>query len=118
FLVGALLGEIRQGALEGVMVEAIASAFSLDASLVRRALMMSGDLGRVAEAAREGAPALRAFALQLFRPVQPMLASPADDVESAMAELGDASLEYKLDGARVQIHKEGDRVEVYSRRLN
>jgi DNA ligase 1 len=118
FLVGVLLGAVRQGALEGVMVEAIASAFQLDAALVRRALMMSGDLGRVTEAAREGAAALAAFELQLFRPVQPMLASPADDVETAMAELGDASLEYKLDGARVQIHKEGDEVRVYSRRLN
>jgi DNA ligase-1 len=118
FLVGAMLGEMRQGALEGVMVDAIAAAFRADAALVRRALMMSGDLGRTTEAAREGEAALRAFQLELFRPVQPMLASPADDVETAMAELGEASLEYKLDGARVQIHKEGDRVEVYSRRLN
>jgi len=119
FLARLLLGEMRQGALEAIVIDAIASATDTDKAAVRRAMMLSGDLGRVATAAREGGNAeLGRFALEMFRPVQPMLAQPAPDVGAALDELGDSSLEYKLDGARVQVHRDGDRVEVYTRKLN
>ena len=81
--------------------------------------MLAGDLPGVAWAALvEGADGLSRFSVQLFRPILPMLAGTADTVEEAITELGEAALEYKLDGARVQIHKSGDEVRVYSRRLN
>jgi DNA ligase-1 len=119
FLGGLIAGELRQGALEGLLVEAVARAADLPAADVRRALMMAGDLPEVAHAALTGGAAgLGAFAVQLFRPVLPMLAGSADDVAEAIAELGQAAVEWKLDGARVQIHRSGDEVRVYSRRLN
>ena len=115
-LFGVLTGELRQGALEGLMVAALAAAEQLDESLVRRGYMMSGDLAQVARAARTGgAAAVGELALMLFRPILPMLAQTAEDVDEALAQLADPILEHKLDGARVQLHKEGDRVEVYSR---
>jgi DNA ligase 1 len=121
FLLRLLVGELRQGALEGVVAEAVARAFSVPAPAVRRAAMLAGALPPVAEALAEaGAPGLERFQLQLFAPVQPMLADTAPDVETALSWLpqGDVGLEYKLDGARVQVHKDGARVEVYSRALN
>ena len=119
FIRGLILGELRQGALEGIVVEGLAAAFELDAALVRRALMLSGDLGKVATAAREGgAAALGEFSLQLFRPIQPMLAQPAETIDGVLADLGEVNLEWKLDGARIQVHKDGERIEVYTRRLN
>ncbi len=119
FLAGLIVGELRQGALEGLVVEAIARAAGRPAAEVRRALMMAGDLPAVARAALAGgATGLSAFAVQLFRPVLPMLAGSAEDVDEALAELGEAAVEYKLDGARVQIHRSGDQVRIYSRRLN
>jgi DNA ligase 1 len=119
FLVRLLIGELRQGALEGVLVDAVARAFDTPAAPVRRATMLAGGLAPVAAAlAREGVPGLSAFDLTLFRPLQPMLADTADDVEGALGRLGEAAFEYKLDGARVQVHKDGERVEVYSRLLN
>ncbi len=119
FLFRLVVGELRQGAVEGVMVEAVARASGLPADTVRRARMMAGDLTTVARAALAGDTAgLAGFATQLFRPVYPMLAGSADDAEVAIEELGEAVLEYKLDGARIQLHKSGDQVAVYSRRLN
>src|SRR5690349_1344412 len=119
FLFGLITGELRQGALEGLVVEAVARAAGLPADAVRRALMLAGDLPRVAHAAlTEGAGGLAAFAVRLFRPVLPMLAGTAETIEEALDELGEAALEWKLDGARVQIHKGGDEVRVYSRLLN
>jgi len=114
FLVRLLTGELRQGALEGVMVEALAKARDLPASDVRRAMMLAGDLGAVATGD------LKRFAIELFRPVKPMLAKTASDVADALAELGEsaASFEYKLDGIRIQVHKRGDEVRIYSRTLN
>lgn len=118
FLVRLLFGELRQGALEGVLVEAVARAAGLPSSAVRRAAMLTGDLGRVAVTAiTEGEPGLRAFAVRLLQPVQPMLADTADDVQAAMDRLGEAALEYKLDGARIQAHKAGDEVKIFSRAL-
>ena len=119
FIVRLLLGELRQGALEALVIDAIASACETDKAVTRRAMMLCGDLGRVATTARTGGDtALGGFALQLFRPIQPMLAQPTDGIAEALEELGESSLEYKLDGARVQIHKQGERVEVYTRKLN
>ncbi len=118
FLSGLLMGEIRQGALEGIMVEAVAKASGLAPERVRRAAMMAGDIARVARAALEqGEDGLAQYDVQLFRPIQPMLAQSADDVPEALACLGEAALEYKMDGARVQVHKSGDDVVVYSRSL-
>jgi DNA ligase 1 len=119
FLVGLVTGELRQGALEGLLVEAVAAAAGLPAGDVRRVAMLTGDLPRVARAAlTEGAGGLAGFAVRLFHPVLPMLAGTAESETEALAELGEAALEWKLDGARVQIHKGGDEVRVYSRRLN
>jgi len=119
FLTGLLMGELRQGALEGIMVEAVAKASGVAVDRVRRAAMMAGDITRVARAALEtGETGLAQFDVQLFRPIQPMLAQSAEDVPEALAELGEAALEFKLDGARVQVHKSGDDVRVYSRALN
>ncbi|HJL15208.1 MAG TPA: ATP-dependent DNA ligase [Sandaracinaceae bacterium LLY-WYZ-13_1] len=119
FLVRLVLGELRQGALVGVMVEAVSEATGIDAAKVRRAAMLAGSAAEVATAALlEGEAALARFELTLFRPVLPMLASPADDVDAALERLGEAAFELKLDGARVQVHKGGDEVRVYSRRLH
>jgi DNA ligase 1 len=119
FLFRLIIGELRQGAMEGLMLEAVAKASSVPAEQIRRARMMTGDLTTVARAALTGdTAALAGFATQLFRPVHPMLAGSADDTGVAMEELGEAALEYKLDGARIQVHKSGDQVAVYSRRLN
>jgi DNA ligase-1 len=119
FLFGLVTGELRQGALEGLVVEAVARAAELPPGDVRRAVMLAGDLPRVAGAVlAEGAAGLAAFALRLFRPVGPMLAGSADSIDEALAELGEAVVEWKLDGARVQLHKSGDEVRVYSRLLN
>ncbi len=111
FLTGLLAGELRQGALEGIMLEAIAKASSLAPERVRRAAMLAGDIARVARAALEqGESGLAQYEVQLFRPIQPMLAQSADDVPEALACVGEAALEYKMDGARVQVHKSGDDV--------
>lgn len=119
FLVRLIYGELRQGALAGLMAEALATAAEVPADEVRRALMLAGELTEVAKAVlTEGRPGLARFHLQLFRPLQPMLAQPAGDVSDALERLGEAALELKLDGARVQVHKAGDEVRVYSRRGN
>src|SRR5499427_2582959 len=118
FLIRLLFGELRQGALEGVLLDAVGRASQIPAASIRRAVMFAGALGPVARAALvEGEAALTRFMLQPFQPVQPMLADSAADVEDALAELGAASLEYKLDGARIQVHKADGEVRVYSRSL-
>ena len=122
FLVRLLVGELRQGALEGVMLDAVAAAAGIPAADVRRAAMVTGRLGEVARMALsqgegQGAAGLARFAVALHRPVQPMLATPADDIAAAMAKLGTAALEWKVDGARVQVHKAGGEVKVYTRAL-
>jgi DNA ligase-1 len=119
FLVRLLVGELRQGALEGVMLDAIAAAAELPAADVRRAAMFTGSPGLVARIAlTEGAAGLARFAIVLQRPVQPMLATPAEDIGAAMAQLGTAAIEWKIDGVRVQVHKSADTVTVYTRNLN
>ncbi len=119
FLARLLLGELRQGALEGIMLDAIAKAAKLPAASVRSAAMRAGGLPAVAEAAlTEGEAGLARFALRVFQPVQPMLAQPAEDVANAIERLGTAAFEWKLDGARVQAHKSGGEIRVYTRSLN
>lgn len=119
FLTGLLTGELRQGALEGIMVDAVAKASGVSLATIRRAAMMAGDIVPVARAAIEkGEAGLHEFDVKLFRPVQPMLAQTAEDVEDALTQLGEAALEYKMDGARVQVHRSGDDVVVFSRGMN
>ncbi|MGH8199106.1 MAG: ATP-dependent DNA ligase [Steroidobacteraceae bacterium] len=121
FLLQLLVGELRQGALAGVMIEAIAAAASVPVTDVRRAAMYAGSLSGVAVAAMtEGTAALGGFQLQLFSPVAPMLAQTAADTQEALKELGGGEIvvEWKLDGARVQAHKDGERVRLYTRTLN
>ncbi len=119
FLRRLLFGELRQGALEGVLLEAVARAAALAPARVRRAAMMSGSLAAAARTAlTRGDAALQAIALTVMQPIQPMLAQPAGSVGEALTLFGDAVLEYKLDGARIQVHKAGDDVRVFSRTLN
>ena len=118
-LAGLISGELRQGALEGVMVEAVARATSVPVAEVRRAAMLCGAVAPVAEAAmRGGVAALAAFRLQVGRPVQPMLAGTATSVGDAMSRLGTAALDWKLDGIRAQLHKDGDDIAVFTRSLD
>lgn len=120
FLIRLLTGEVRQGALEGVMTEAIATASDLPVDVVRRAFMLSGSLAETAAAAMGGgAAALQSFGLEVGRPVRPMLASPAKSLGEAHSALGgNVSVEYKLDGARIQVHRNGDDVAIFTRTLN
>jgi DNA ligase-1 len=106
FLVRLLFGELRQGALEGILVDALAGATGVAAARLRRAATVAGNLGPVAAAAlARGEAGLAPFAAQIFRPIQPMLASPVDGLDEALARLPEAHLEAKLDGARIQVHK-------------
>jgi DNA ligase 1 len=120
FLLPLLVGELRQGALAGVMLDAIVSASQIPAARVRRAAMHSLSLGAVARVAlTEGIEGLSQFELQLFSPVAPMLAQTAAGVAEALTELpGEVIFEWKMDGARIQVHKRGDEIRIYSRALN
>lgn len=118
FVVGVLLGELRTGALEGVLVDALASAGGRPAALVRRAAMLSGDLGETARVAILGTgDDLSAVGLVVGRAVLPMLAASAQTPGEALAATGEASVEFKLDGARIQVHRAGDAVSVFTRSL-
>jgi DNA ligase-1 len=119
FIADLLTGGLRQGALEGVMAEAVAKAAEVPAAAVRRACMLAGDLGHAAAVAlREGRAGLEAVGLEVLRPIGPMLASTAPDVADAIAGLGLSSVEWKLDGIRLQVHKRGDAVRIFTRNLN
>jgi DNA ligase-1 len=119
FVKRLLTGELRQGALAGLMVDAVAKAAGVSGALARRALMLSGDLPRTAEIAlAEGEEGLRDVGFELFRPILPMLASTAENVGEAVAGFEKASVEWKLDGIRIQIHRRRDEVRIYTRNLN
>lgn len=120
FIVALLTGDLRQGALEGSMIEAVAAAGDVPVEAVRRATMFSGRIWEVAELAISGGQAaLDAVELTLFRPVKPMLAQTAESVVEALERVDDqVAVEWKLDGIRVQVHRQGDRVAVYTRNLN
>jgi DNA ligase-1 len=118
-LVGVLGGELRQGALDGVLTSAVAAAASVPVAAVRRAAMMSGDPGLTARAAlTAGRAGLEAITLEPSRPIQPMLASPADGIEAAVGDRGPVVVEAKLDGARVQAHRRDGTVRLFTRNLN
>src|SRR3954449_7598471 len=119
FLRGLLSGELRQGALEGVMLDAVARAAEVPIGAVRRAAMLCGAAAPVAVAVMtKGAAGLDEFRLQVGRPLQPMLAATASSVEEALGKLGEAAVEWKLDGIRVQVHRDGGEVGVYTRSLD
>jgi DNA ligase-1 len=120
FLIRLLTGELRQGALEGVMVEAVAAAAAIPVEQIRRAAMYARNLGAVARAAlTDGAAALAQFQLEPLSPIAPMLAQVAADAGEALAQLGgEVAFEWKMDGARIQLHKSGDSVRIYTRSSN
>jgi DNA ligase-1 len=124
FLFGLLSGELRQGALEGVMTEAVARAAAVPVAEIRRAMMLRGSLGVVAAAALTGGrDALRAFGLEVGRPVRPMLASSAASIEEALAKIGggapvECAVEWKLDGIRIQAHLSEGNVRLFTRTLD
>ena len=112
-------GELRQGALAGLMVDAVARAADVPGDVARRAFMLSGDLTRTAEIALgEGEQGLSAVGFELFRPILPMLASTAESVQDAVGGFEQASVEWKLDGIRIQIHRRAADVRIYTRNLN
>jgi DNA ligase 1 len=119
FVKRLLTGELRQGALAGVMTDAVAKAAGVPGEVARRALMLSGDLTRTAKIAMAaGEEGLRAVGFEIFRPILPMLASTAETVREAVAGYERASVEWKLDGIRIQIHRRDDDVRIYTRNLN
>ncbi|MFW9833388.1 MAG: ATP-dependent DNA ligase [Candidatus Thorarchaeota archaeon] len=120
YLIALILEDMRTGLSEGLLVEVIASAFEIDSSIVRRAWSFNGNLGEIAGiASKGGSKALQSVSLQVMRGVKPMLASPIQDIEMLLeGETKQYSFELKLDGARVQIHKQGPDVRIFSRRLS
>ncbi len=120
FLLRLLAGELRQGALDGIMIDAIAAASRLPTSTLRRAAMYAPGLGRLAAAAlASGEEGLQQFQLRVFHPVVPMLAQTAADVGEALRELPKpVQFEWKMDGARIQVHRRGPEVRIYTRALN
>jgi ATP-dependent DNA ligase I len=119
FLRGLVAGDLRQGALAGVMSDAVAAATGIPRAAVDRATMLRGDARVVAEVAlREGESGLGRFRLEVGRPVGPMLAAPGASLGEALERVGEAAVDWKLDGARIQVHREGDDVAVFSRSLD
>jgi DNA ligase-1 len=116
FVVRLILGELRQGALESILLDALAEAAHVSVESVRQAMLFAGNAADVAVSAFRGGEAeLLAFTIKLFRPLRPMLAQSAKTAAEAFSRTAPAAAEYKLDGARIQLHREGDRVAVYSR---
>jgi DNA ligase-1 len=119
FLTRLLVGDLGQGALAGVMAEAVAKAAGIPATDVRRALMLRGDLAGVAELAlTEGRAGLAVLRLRVGSPLAPMLAATAPDLDAALARTTPAVVDWKLDGVRVQVHRQGDDVAVFTRTLD
>ena len=118
FFTSLLVGGLRQGANERLMMDAVAKSMGVPAKLIRRAVMFAGDIGEVAVAAVAGREAVEAIGLRLFRPVQPMLAKTASSVPDGIESLGEAVVERKLDGARIQVHLSDGEVRAYTRNLN
>ena len=119
FVVRLILGELRQGALESIVLDALAQATSIPSEAIRKAMLFAGNAADVAVSAfRGGEAALAAFSVQLFRPLRPMLAQSAKAPAEALERTAPAAAEHKLDGARVQLHRQGERVAIYSRHGN
>ncbi len=118
FLVGLIMNEVRQGALEGLVVEAIAQASGLAVERIQRGVMFSGNIGEIARAAlEEGIEGLSRFQPRLFHPIAPMLANTAEEERDALTRWGQVACEFKIDGARIQIHKNGEEIRVFTRHL-
>jgi DNA ligase-1 len=118
YLAKIVIGEMRHGVQEGIVLEALAVLGGLPPATVRRAQQAMGDIGRLAALIKTDPGQLAGVAVRLFNPIKPMLAQTAVDVAAAFTALdGQLALEWKLDGARVQIHKRGDEVRIFSRRL-
>ncbi len=119
FVVRLILGELRQGALESIVLDALAQAANIPSEAIRKAMLFAGNAADVAVSAFRGGEAeLATFSVQLFRPLRPMLAQSAKDPSEALARTAPAAVEHKLDGARVQLHRQGERVAIYSRHGN
>ena len=119
FVVRLILGELRQGALESIVLDALAQAANVPSEVIRKAMLFAGNAADVAVSAfRGGEVELAAFSVQLFRPLRPMLAQSAKDPAEAVERTAPAAAEHKLDGARVQLHRQGERVAIYSRHGN
>jgi len=119
YIVKTMIGEMRTGFHEGLMEMAVAKAFDISLETVQTASMLTGDIGEIASIAKmRGREGITQLTFRVFRPIKPMMAQMAEDVNEALKEAdGEMAFEYKLDGARIQIHKSGDDVRVYSRRL-
>lgn len=119
YIVKVMIGEMRTGFHEGLMELAVSKAFGVPHDVVQRGSLLTGDIGQVAAIAKaQGKEGVSRLQFQVFRPIKPMLAQTAEDVKEALKEHeGETTFEYKLDGARIQIHKSGSRVRIYSRRL-
>jgi DNA ligase 1 len=116
FVARLILGELRQGALESIVLDALAQAAAVSPEVIRKAMLFAGNAADVAVSAFRGGEAeLGTFSIQLFRPLRPMLAQSAKNAEEAFTRTAPAAIEYKLDGARIQLHKQGQRVALYSR---
>jgi DNA ligase-1 len=116
FVTRLILGELRQGALESIVLDAVAQATKVSPESIRKAMLFAGNAADVAVSAFRGGEAeLGAFSIELFRPLRPMLAQSAKSAAEAFTRTAPAAIEYKLDGARIQLHKQGDRVSLYSR---
>lgn len=118
FITHVMLGDLRIGALGGIVLDAIAAACAVAPETVRRAHLLTGDLGTTAVLARNGGDALSTVALAVLRPIAPMLAATSRDVGEAVTELGRSSVEWKLDGARIQAHRRGEEIKIVTRNLN
>ena len=120
FLLRLLVGELRQGALAGVMIDALSKTLGLPLPELRRAAMYESNLGAIARVGLEaGAVGLQRFQLRVMSPIAPMLAQTAKDVDEALETLaGDVAFEWKMDGARIQLHKQGELVRIFTRNLN
>jgi len=119
YIVKVMIGEMRTGFHEGLMELSVSKAFGVPLDVVQRGAMLTGDIGQVAAIAKaQGREGVSRLQFQVFRPIKPMLAQTAEDVKEALKEHdGETALEYKLDGARIQIHKSGSEIRIYSRRL-
>lgn len=119
YIVKILIGEMRTGFYEGMMEQSVAKAFNIPLDIVQKATMLTGDIAEVAALAKvKGKDGILNLRFQVFRPIKPMMAQMAEDVNGVLKEHGgETAFEYKLDGARIQIHKSGDNVKVFSRRL-
>lgn len=118
YLVRTILGELRVGVAEGLVRDAIAKTFDVPPSVVERAYMLTNDFGKVAQTAKQGKEeGLKALSMAVGVPLKPMLAQLSPSIEKALEDVGKAAFEIKYDGARIQIHKKGEEVTIFSRKL-